>query len=168
MAGSGAGTGTQAVRQVNDVSCPSICTWLPASVPVRNSVASSNDAKGGTPIVSCAPPNRCVEIKTRWVTFASADIRVSALTNVGTARIEQSLHSQLISCNYQPWAEDGDLKLLYEVVQPDGTTDTLSASLPRAIGLVGLGGDDPHECHLRLVQGSALDRLLPTGRYVPR
>lgn len=53
-----------------------------------------------------------------------------------------------------------DLELLYEVVQPDGSADTLSASLRRAIGLVRLGGDDRHDRDLRLVQGSALDRLL--------
>lgn len=53
-----------------------------------------------------------------------------------------------------------DLELLYEIVQPDGSADTLSASLRRAIGLVRLGGDDRHDRDLRLVQGSALDRLL--------
>lgn len=53
-----------------------------------------------------------------------------------------------------------DLELLYEVVQPDGSAATLSAGLRRAIGLVRLGGDDRHDRDLRLVQGSALDRLL--------
>jgi len=53
-----------------------------------------------------------------------------------------------------------DLELLYEIVQPDGSLDPLSASLRRAIGLVRLGGDDRHDRDLRLVQGSALDRLL--------
>ena len=53
-----------------------------------------------------------------------------------------------------------DLELLYEIVQPDGTTNTLQAGLRRAIGLVRLSGDDRNDRDLRLVQGSALDRLL--------
>jgi len=53
-----------------------------------------------------------------------------------------------------------DLELVYEIVQPDGTTDHFSAGLRRAIGLVRLGGDDRNDRDLRLVQGSALDRLL--------
>jgi putative ATP-dependent endonuclease of OLD family len=53
-----------------------------------------------------------------------------------------------------------DLELLYEIVQPNLSPDTLSAGLRRAIGLVRLGGDDRHDRDLRLVQGSALDRLL--------
>ena len=50
-----------------------------------------------------------------------------------------------------------DLELAYEIMQPDGTTDNLSVGLRRSIGLVRLSGDDRN---LRLVQGSALDRLL--------
>jgi putative ATP-dependent endonuclease of the OLD family len=53
-----------------------------------------------------------------------------------------------------------DLELLYEIVQPDGATDSLSVGLRRAIGLVRLSGDDRNDRDLRLVQGSALDRLL--------
>jgi putative ATP-dependent endonuclease of the OLD family len=53
-----------------------------------------------------------------------------------------------------------DLELIYEIVQPDGTTDPLSVALRRSIGLVRLGGDDRNDRDLRLVQGSALDRLL--------
>jgi putative ATP-dependent endonuclease of the OLD family len=53
-----------------------------------------------------------------------------------------------------------DLELVYEIVQPDGTTDNLSVALRRAIGLVRLSGDDRNDRDLRLVQGSALDRLL--------
>jgi putative ATP-dependent endonuclease of OLD family len=53
-----------------------------------------------------------------------------------------------------------DLELAYEVVQPDGTTDNLSVGLRRSIGLVRLSGDDRNDRDLRLVQGSALDRLL--------
>ena len=53
-----------------------------------------------------------------------------------------------------------DLELAYEVVQPDGAADHLSVTLRRSIGLVRLGGDDRNDRDLRLVQGSALDRLL--------
>ena len=53
-----------------------------------------------------------------------------------------------------------DLELAYEVLQPDGTPDNLTVSLRRSIGLVRLGGDDRSDRDLRLVQGSALDRLL--------
>ena len=53
-----------------------------------------------------------------------------------------------------------DLELAYEIVQPDGTADMLPVALRRTIGLVRLGGDDRSDRDLRLVQGSALDRLL--------
>jgi putative ATP-dependent endonuclease of the OLD family len=53
-----------------------------------------------------------------------------------------------------------DLELVYEVLQPDGTTDNLTVGLRRSIGLVRLSGDDRNDRDLRLVQGSALDRLL--------
>lgn len=53
-----------------------------------------------------------------------------------------------------------DLELSYEIVQPSGTTETLPVSFRRAIGLVRLSGDDRNDRDLRLVQGSALDRLL--------
>lgn len=53
-----------------------------------------------------------------------------------------------------------DLELLYEIVQPDGSADNLSVALRRSIGLVRLSGDDRNDRDLRLVQGSALDRLL--------
>src|SRR6266851_4626901 len=53
-----------------------------------------------------------------------------------------------------------DLELVYEIVQPDGTADSLSVGLRRTIGLVRLSGDDRNDRDLRLVQGSALDRLL--------
>lgn len=53
-----------------------------------------------------------------------------------------------------------DLELVYEVLQPDGSTDSLSVTLRRSIGLVRLSGDDRNDRDLRLVQGSALDRLL--------
>lgn len=53
-----------------------------------------------------------------------------------------------------------ELELVYEILQPDGTTDHLSVGLRRAIGLVRLSGDDRNDRDLRLVQGSGLDRLL--------
>jgi putative ATP-dependent endonuclease of the OLD family len=53
-----------------------------------------------------------------------------------------------------------DLELAYEVVQPDDETDSLPAVLRRAIGLVRLSGEDRNDRDLRLVQGSALDRML--------
>jgi putative ATP-dependent endonuclease of OLD family len=53
-----------------------------------------------------------------------------------------------------------DLELAFEIVQPDGTADMLPVALRRKIGLVRLGGDDRSDRDLRLVQGSALDRLL--------
>lgn len=53
-----------------------------------------------------------------------------------------------------------DLELVYEIVQPDGTPDHFPVGLRRAIGLVRLSGDDRNDRDLRLVQGSALDRLL--------
>ena len=53
-----------------------------------------------------------------------------------------------------------DLELAYEIVQPDGSADSFPAALRRAIGLVRLSGDDRNDRDLRLVQGSALDRLL--------
>ncbi len=54
----------------------------------------------------------------------------------------------------------GDLELAFEVVQPDGNTDPLSVRLRRSIGLVRLGGDERGDRDLRLVHGSALDRLV--------
>lgn len=53
-----------------------------------------------------------------------------------------------------------DLELVYEIVQPDGSADAFPVALRRAIGLVRLGGDDRNDRDLRMVQGSALDRLL--------
>lgn len=53
-----------------------------------------------------------------------------------------------------------ELDLNYEIFQPNGSVDNLNVGLRRAIGLVRLGGDDRNDRDLRLVQGSALDRLL--------
>lgn len=53
-----------------------------------------------------------------------------------------------------------DLELVYEMLQPNGSTASLPVTLRRSIGLVRLSGDDRNDRDLRLVQGSALDRLL--------
>ena len=53
-----------------------------------------------------------------------------------------------------------DLELAYEIVQPDSSADSFPVALRRAIGLVRLSGDDRNDRDLRLVLGSALDRLL--------
>ena len=53
-----------------------------------------------------------------------------------------------------------DLELVFELLQPDETTDYFPVSVRRKIGLVRLGGDDRNDRDLRLVQGSALDRLI--------
>ncbi len=48
----------------------------------------------------------------------------------------------------------------FEILQPDDTTIHLSLVVRRKIGLVLLGGDDRNDRDLRLIQGSALDRLI--------
>lgn len=53
-----------------------------------------------------------------------------------------------------------ELELAYEIVHPNDEADHLPVSLRRAIGLVRLGGDERNDRDLRLVSGSALDRLL--------
>ena len=53
-----------------------------------------------------------------------------------------------------------DFDLAYEVLQPDDTVDHFSMTTRRRIGLVRLGGDDRNDRDLRLIQGSALDRLV--------
>ena len=53
-----------------------------------------------------------------------------------------------------------ELDLTYVIHHPNGSTDVFSPTLRREIGLVRLGGDDRNDRDLRLVQGSALDRLL--------
>lgn len=53
-----------------------------------------------------------------------------------------------------------DFDLTYELAQPSGSVENLSIGVRRAIGLVRLSGDDRNDQDLRLVQGSALDRLL--------
>jgi len=53
-----------------------------------------------------------------------------------------------------------ELEINWAVVQPNDEIDPLSAAVRRQIGLVRLGGDDRNDRDLRLVYGSALDRLL--------
>lgn len=53
-----------------------------------------------------------------------------------------------------------ELEINWEIVQPNDETDLLSAAVRRNIGVVRLGGDDRNDRDLRLVFGSALDRLL--------
>jgi putative ATP-dependent endonuclease of OLD family len=53
-----------------------------------------------------------------------------------------------------------ELDLTYAIHNPNDSTDIFSPTLRREIGLVRLGGDDRNDRDLRLVQGSALDRLL--------
>lgn len=53
-----------------------------------------------------------------------------------------------------------DLEINWEIIQPNDEIDHLSAAVRRNIGVVRLGGDDRNDRDLRLVYGSALDRLL--------
>jgi len=63
---------------------------------------------------------------------------------------------------------NADFELSYEILQPDGSTNHFPVAVRRAIGLVRLGGDDRNDRDLRLVQGSALDRLLSDATLRPR
>lgn len=53
-----------------------------------------------------------------------------------------------------------DFDTAFEVFQPDETADHFSVAVRRQIGLIRLGGDDRNDRDLRLVYGSALDRLV--------
>jgi putative ATP-dependent endonuclease of OLD family len=53
-----------------------------------------------------------------------------------------------------------DFELQHEICQPDDSVDHFPVSVRRNIGVVRLGGDDRNDRDLRLIQGSALDRLL--------
>lgn len=55
-------------------------------------------------------------------------------------------------------AEDFDVA--FEILQPDGMANHLAVAVRRKIGLVRLSGDDRNDRDLRLIQGSALDRLI--------
>ncbi len=61
-----------------------------------------------------------------------------------------------------------DLELIWEVVQPNMEPVALSTGLRRKIGVVRLANDDRNDRDLRLVTGSALDRLLSKGNLKSR
>ncbi|MET0075535.1 MAG: AAA family ATPase [Candidatus Thiodiazotropha lotti] len=54
----------------------------------------------------------------------------------------------------------GDYELSWEIIQPDGSREHFPVGLRRKIGLVALTNDDRNDRDLRLVYGSALDRLI--------
>ena len=53
-----------------------------------------------------------------------------------------------------------ELELVWEIAQPDDEVDHFSVAVRRQIGLVRLSADERSDRDLRLVYGSALDRLL--------
>jgi putative ATP-dependent endonuclease of OLD family len=55
---------------------------------------------------------------------------------------------------------NADFEVTYDLIQPDESVEHFNVAIRRTIGLVRLGGDDRNDRDLRLVQGSALDRLL--------
>lgn len=61
-----------------------------------------------------------------------------------------------------------DMELVWEIVQPNDDTDVLPSGVRRAIGVVRLASDDRNDRDLRLVYGSALDRLLADQGFKPR
>lgn len=71
---------------------------------------------------------------------------------------DEAAHNDPVYCIQVRGTED--LELIYEIKQPDGSTDSFPVPLRRQIGLVRLSGDDRNDRDLRFVQGSALDRLL--------
>ncbi|NLS07868.1 AAA family ATPase [Rhizobium sp. P32RR-XVIII] len=61
-----------------------------------------------------------------------------------------------------------ELELIWEIVQPNAETVALSTGLRRKVGVVRLANDDRNDRDLRLVAGSALDRLLSKGNLKSR
>lgn len=55
---------------------------------------------------------------------------------------------------------NGNFDLSWEIVQPDGSREHFPVGLRRKIGLVELTSNDRNDRDLRLVSGSALDRLI--------
>lgn len=53
-----------------------------------------------------------------------------------------------------------EFEIAWEIIQPDGSHENFPLGIRRRIGLVKLSGDDKNDRDLRLVYGSALDRLL--------
>lgn len=94
------------------------------------------------------------QIKQSWPwDWNGSEAVVPSVDGDGEATKDESVYRLRVSGT-------ADLELVYEIVQPDGTTDSLTVALRRSIGLVRLSGDDRNDRDLRLVQGSALDRLL--------
>ena len=56
---------------------------------------------------------------------------------------------------------DTDFDISWEIIQPDETRDHFPVGLRRSVGVVKLTSDNKDDRDLRLVYGSALDRLLP-------
>ena len=61
-----------------------------------------------------------------------------------------------------------ELELVWEIVQPNTEADHFSVAVRRKIGLVRLSADERNDRDLRLVYGSALDRLLADPALRPR
>lgn len=61
-----------------------------------------------------------------------------------------------------------DLELVWQIIQPNLEPLSLSAGLRRRVGIVRLANDDRNDRDLRLVSGSALDRLLSKGNLKSR
>ncbi|MCU7917996.1 MAG: ATP-binding protein [Candidatus Thiodiazotropha sp. (ex Epidulcina cf. delphinae)] len=53
-----------------------------------------------------------------------------------------------------------ELEISWEILQPNGDVDILSSAVRRKIGVLRLSGEERNDRDLRLVYGSALDRLL--------
>lgn len=61
-----------------------------------------------------------------------------------------------------------DLELVWQIIQPNLEPVSLSTGLRRRVGVVRLASDDRNDRDLRLVSGSALDRLLSKGSLKSR
>lgn len=61
-----------------------------------------------------------------------------------------------------------DLELIWQIIQPNLEPVSLSTGLRRRVGVVRLANDDRNDRDLRLVSGSALDRLLSKGNLKSR
>ena len=59
-----------------------------------------------------------------------------------------------------------DLELVYEIKQPDGTTDSLPLTLRRQLGLVRLSGDDRNDRDLRFVQPVETMPFIPRSKTI--
>ncbi len=55
---------------------------------------------------------------------------------------------------------NSEFDVFWEIIQPDGNRDYFPSAIRKRIGLVKLGGETNNDRDLRLVYGSALDRLL--------